>query len=28
MTASPVYGMATRIPVRETVTWTFTPDKG
>lgn len=28
LTASPVYGIPTRIPLRETLTWTFTPDKG
>lgn len=28
MTASPLYGIPTRIPIRETLTWTFTPDKG
>lgn len=27
MTASPVYGIPTRIPIRETLTWTFTPAK-
>jgi hypothetical protein len=27
MTASPVYGIPTHIPIRETLTWTFTPAK-
>lgn len=28
LTASPIDGIPTRIPLRETLTWTFTPDKG
>lgn len=28
MAASPIHGVPTRIPIRETLTWTFTPDKG